>query len=54
MKAKLAQYENSKPNMLTEMAISKVDAIDKCNQLGKMFVEHFHTVVKDGIYSYTF
>ena len=54
MKVKLAEHETSQLNMLTETAISRVDAIDKCNQLGKMFVEHFHKVVKEGIYSYTF
>ena len=54
MKVKLAEHETSQLNMLTEMAISRVDAIDKCNQLGKMFVEHFHKVVKEGSYSSTF
>ena len=54
MKVELAQYETSQLNMLTEMTISRVDAIDKCNQLGKMFVEHFHKVVKEGSYSSTF
>ena len=54
MKVELAQYETSQLNMLTEMTISRVDAIDKCHQLGKMFVEHFHKVVKEGSYSSTF
>ena len=54
MKVKLAEHETSQLNMLTEMAISKVDAIDKCNQLGKMFVEHFRKVVKEGVYSSAF
>ena len=54
MKVKLAEHETSQLNMLTETAISRVDAIDKCDQLGKMFVEHFHKVVKEGVYSSTF
>ena len=54
MKVKFAEHETSQLNMLTEMAISRVDAIDKCSQLGKMFVEHFYKVVKEGSYSSTF
>ena len=54
MKVKLAEHETSQLNMLTETAISRVDAIDKCDQLGKMFVEHFHKVVTEGVYSSAF
>ena len=32
---------------LNEMAMSRIDAIDRCYSLGKPFIEHFHKIYLD-------
>lgn len=39
---------------LNEMALKKVDAIDKCQQLGWQFINHFHKLYKESSNSSTF
>lgn len=33
---------------LNEMAMSRMDAMDKCIDLGRQFIEHFHKVYAEG------
>lgn len=41
-------------NLLNEMAYSRSYVVDKCAELGKEFVEHFHKVMHEGIDSDSF
>lgn len=36
-----------KEDILNEMAISRSDAIDKCEELGIKFIEHFEKIIKE-------
>lgn len=40
--------------IINEMAFSKLDAIDKCIELGHQFIDHFHKVYKEDQTSYNY